>query len=63
MKDLQKLVQSQLTAEENMLLERLGNKPFWIWNIEEHKQQDIKTKGDCLFWLIHLFFNDLIILP
>jgi hypothetical protein len=25
------------------------NKPFWIWNTEEHKQEDIKTKGDCCF--------------
>ena len=23
--------------------------PFWIWNIEEHKAEDIKTKGDCCF--------------
>jgi hypothetical protein len=22
---------------------------FWTWNIEEHKQEDIKTKGDCCF--------------
>jgi hypothetical protein len=27
----------------------LHNKPFWIWNIEEHKQEDIKTNGDCCF--------------
>jgi hypothetical protein len=25
------------------------DKPFWIWNIEEHKQQDIKTNRDCCF--------------
>ncbi|MFL6385549.1 MAG: hypothetical protein ACJ712_11350 [Nitrososphaeraceae archaeon] len=23
--------------------------PFWIWNVEEHKQEDIKTNGDCCF--------------
>jgi hypothetical protein len=22
---------------------------FEIWDIEEHKQEDIKTKGDCCF--------------
>jgi hypothetical protein len=27
----------------------LQNKPFWIWNVEEHKQEDIKTNGDCCF--------------
>jgi hypothetical protein len=26
-----------------MLFERLLNMPFWIWNIEEHKQEDIKS--------------------
>jgi hypothetical protein len=25
------------------------NKLFWIWNIEEHKKQDIGTNGDCCF--------------
>jgi hypothetical protein len=48
-KDLQRLVQSQPSAEENALLERLGNKPFWIWDQKQHKQEDIKTKGDCCF--------------
>ena len=27
----------------------MHNKPFWIWNIEEHKQEDIKTNGNCCF--------------
>jgi hypothetical protein len=27
----------------------MHNKPFWIWNIVEHKQEDIKTNGDCCF--------------
>ncbi|HEY9386646.1 MAG TPA: hypothetical protein VIP70_06375 [Nitrososphaeraceae archaeon] len=49
-KDLQKLVQSESgSKEQNELFERLKNKPFWIWNIQEHKQEDIKTKGDCCF--------------
>jgi hypothetical protein len=48
-KDLQKLVQSQsssTTPEQSKLFERLKNKTFWIWDIEEHKLEDIKTKGD-----------------
>jgi hypothetical protein len=50
-KDLQKLVQShsQSGSEQNKLFERLRNKPFWIWNIEEHKLEDTKSKGDCCF--------------
>jgi hypothetical protein len=48
-KDLQKLIQSQQNSEEIKLLERLKNKPFWIWDINEHKQEDIKTKGECCF--------------
>ena len=50
-KDLQKLVR-QLQQEHNSsndVFEKLRDKPFWIWNIEEHKQQDIDTNGDCCF--------------
>jgi hypothetical protein len=32
-----------------MLFETLRNKPFWIWNIEDHKIEDSRTKGDCCF--------------
>ena len=48
-KDLKKRVSLELTQQESILFERLKNKPFWIWNIEEHKQEDIKTNGDCCF--------------
>jgi hypothetical protein len=53
-KDLQKLVQKsqqeqQQQNSDNELFEKLRDKPFWIWDIEEHKQQDIKTNGDCCF--------------
>jgi hypothetical protein len=27
----------------------LLNRPFWIWNAEEHKKEDIKTNGNCCF--------------
>jgi hypothetical protein len=48
-KDLQKLVQSQSGPEQNQLLQRLRDKPFWIWDQSKHKSEDIKTKGDCCF--------------
>ena len=48
-KDLQKLVQTQSDSEYNQLLQRLKDKPFWIWDPKKHKQEDIKTKGDCCF--------------
>jgi hypothetical protein len=49
-KDLQKLVSAQQkenTREE--LFQRLQDKPFWIWNVEQHKQEDVRTDGDCCF--------------
>ena len=23
--------------------------PFWIWNVDEHKQEDVRTNGRCCF--------------
>ena len=43
-KDLKKRVTLE-TAQEPKALEVLCNKPFWIWNIAEHKLEDIKTNG------------------
>jgi hypothetical protein len=49
-KDLQKLVShSQQQEKSKELFERLQGKPFWIWNTQEHKQEDIGTKGSCCF--------------
>jgi hypothetical protein len=48
-KDLQKLVQSHPNGQQNELLERLNDKPLWIWNQQQHKLEDIKTDGDCCF--------------
>ena len=51
-KDLQKLVSQSEQQKENTRKEsfqRLQGKPFWIWNIDEHKQEDIKTNADCCF--------------
>ena len=37
------------TQQQSKLFERLHNKPLWIWNVEEHKQEDVRTNGDCCF--------------
>jgi hypothetical protein len=47
-KDLQKLVSpSWQQNKRKELFQRLRGKPFWIWNAEEHKQEDIRMNGDC----------------
>jgi hypothetical protein len=48
-KDLQKLVQSHSGPEQSHLLQILRDKPFWIWDQKQHRQEDIRTKGDCCF--------------
>lgn len=48
-KDLQKQVQSQSGPEHPQLLQRLRDKLFRIWDQNQHRQEDIKTKGDCCF--------------
>jgi len=30
--------------QQTQSFDRLQDKPFWIWNIQEHKQEDIRTK-------------------
>jgi hypothetical protein len=47
-KDLKKRV-SLGVQQQSKLFERLHNKSFWIWNSEEHRQEDIRTSGDCCF--------------
>jgi hypothetical protein len=42
-KDLKKRVAIEQAQQQSRLFERLQNKPFWIWNKEGHKQEDIKT--------------------
>jgi hypothetical protein len=51
-KELRKIVtplsdsqQQQTTLFSNRIL----SKPFWVWNIEEHKAADILTNGYCCF--------------
>jgi hypothetical protein len=49
-KDLKKIVSLKATTQQqSKLFERLHNKPFWIWNIQEHRQEDIRTNRDCCF--------------
>jgi hypothetical protein len=48
-KDLKKRVTLEAQQQQSMLFERLQNKPFWIWNIDEHKREDINTDADCCF--------------
>jgi hypothetical protein len=47
-KDLKKRITSS-NQQQIQSFDKLQNKPFWIWNIEEHKQEDIRTKGECCF--------------
>jgi hypothetical protein len=49
-KDLHKLVsQQQQENTRKELFQRLQGKPFWIWDKQQHKLEDIKTDGDCCF--------------
>jgi hypothetical protein len=48
-KDLKKRVSLEVAQQQSSAFKRLQNKPFWIWNIEEHRQADIGTNGDCCF--------------
>jgi hypothetical protein len=51
-KDLRKIVAtSNIQQQQQTILfsNRVSNRPFWIWNIEEHKVADILTNGDCCF--------------
>jgi hypothetical protein len=50
-KDLKKRVniETTLQQQQSKLFERLLDKPFWIWNIQQHKEEDVKTNGYCCF--------------
>jgi hypothetical protein len=48
-KDLKKRVSLQLTQQQTKLFERLLNKPFWIWDKQQHKLEDLRNNGDCCF--------------
>jgi hypothetical protein len=40
---------SNQQQQQTQSFDKLQNKPFWIWNIEEHKLEDLRTKGECCF--------------
>ena len=52
-KDLKKRIingsSSNQQQQQAQSLDKLQNKPFWIWDIEDHKLEDIRTKGECCF--------------
>jgi hypothetical protein len=50
-KELKKRVslEEETPQQQSKTLERLRNKPFWIWDIEDHRQDDIRTNGGCCF--------------
>ncbi len=49
-KDLKtQLSKLQPVLEDSIIFERLRNKPFWIWDQEQHRLEDIRTRGDCCF--------------
>jgi hypothetical protein len=51
-KELQKLIhyrQSESNSDQTRFFDRLKDKPFWIWNVEQHKAEDRRTKWDCCF--------------
>jgi hypothetical protein len=47
-KDLKKRVTLE-SQQQTRFSESQRNKPFWYWNIEEHKKEDIKSEGNCCF--------------
>jgi hypothetical protein len=48
-KDLKKRVSLETTQQQFKLFDVCKDKPFWICNIEEHKQEHIIKKGNCCF--------------
>jgi hypothetical protein len=58
-KDLQKLVnQSQRKQNSsNDVLDMLRDKPFWIWNIDEHKQEAVDTKGVAVLIILLVYLS------
>jgi hypothetical protein len=43
------ILRPQSGPEQFQLLQRLRDRPFWMWDRQQHRQEDIKTKGDCCF--------------
>lgn len=41
--------EDQKVQQQTRLFDKLYNRPFWIWDTEEHRKEDIKTNGYCCF--------------
>jgi len=49
-KDLKKRISSSSSQQQQThSFDILQDKPFWIWDIQEHKQEGVRTKGECCF--------------
>lgn len=51
-KELQKIIhyrQLESNSDQKTFFDRLKDKPFWVWDVEQHKAEDRRTKGDCCF--------------
>jgi hypothetical protein len=48
-KELKRRVSGLESTQDYKAPELLRNKPFWIWDKQQHKQEDIRTDGDCCF--------------
>lgn len=47
-KDLKKRVSTE-TRQRFQKVDVLSGKPFWIWDVDEHKSDDVSTFGNCCF--------------
>ena len=47
-KDLKKRVGIEI-GQRFTILEALKGKPFWIWDLYNHKSEDARTSGNCCF--------------
>jgi hypothetical protein len=48
-KDLRRRISSSNQQQQTQSLDKLQNKTFWIWDVQEHKLEDIRTRGECCF--------------
>ena len=50
-KDLKKRINSSSNQQQQQAqsLDKLQDKPFWIWDQQQHRLEDIKTNGYCCF--------------
>ncbi|HEY7108934.1 MAG TPA: hypothetical protein VH415_05885 [Nitrososphaeraceae archaeon] len=47
--EAQQYVFDSLWTHASAVGQKLQNKPFWIWDQQQHRLEDIRTKGDCCF--------------